>query len=288
MKVDVIFAPAPAAAGAARQVTGVVPIVFAVSADPVGEGLVAGLARPGGNVTGLSTIAAELSAKRVELLKEAVPTVARLAVLLMTSRDWADRPGSGPAIRSALRATEAGARPSAMHLQLVVSPEVGDLERAFATMNRQRAQALLVFSNPLALVHRREIADLAAKNRLPSMGDWKDFAEAGGLMAYGPNLVDQYRRAAAYVDKILKGAHPEDLPVEQPARIPSGHQYEDGQGPWPQDAPVSADSGGSGDRMIRYPFTAPAVNPRMKCCDSTTYSAMMGSAASVSPENSVA
>jgi putative ABC transport system substrate-binding protein len=211
LRVDVIVTSTDVAIAAVKQQTRTIPIVMVNSTDPVGTGFVASLARPGGNVTGLSTISSELSAKRLELLKEAVPGLSRVAIM------W------NPDIRGAVldyKETEAAARSLRLQLQSVEVSRGDDLDRAFSALAEQRAEALVVPPiNPFLFANRRQIAALAQKNRLPSMYGLREFADAGGLMAYGPSIADGWRRAATYVDKILKGATPGELPVEQPTKF---------------------------------------------------------------------
>jgi putative tryptophan/tyrosine transport system substrate-binding protein len=206
--VDVIVASTDAGIAAVKQRTHTIPIVMVNSTDPVGTGFVASLARPGGNVTGLSTLSPDLSAKRLELLKEAVPALTRVAII------W------NPDIRGAVldhKETEAASRSLHLQLQSIEVRRADDLDRAFSTMKTGRVQGLIVpVVNPLAFANRVEIARLAQQNRVPSIFGGREFAVAGGLMAYGPSIADGWRRAATYVDKILKGAKPGDLPVEQP------------------------------------------------------------------------
>jgi putative tryptophan/tyrosine transport system substrate-binding protein len=177
--------------------------------DPVGSGLAATLAKPGGNVTGLTVLLADLSGKRLELLKEAIPNITRVAVL------WtADTPGM-----SAFKETQAAALGYSLQLNAFEVDSVGKIDSAFSAMPKGRTQALLVVLSPLMTLNSKRIVDLAVKSRLPAMYATRQFAEEGGLMAYGPNIGDLYRRAATYVDKILKGAKPADLPVEQPMKF---------------------------------------------------------------------
>jgi putative ABC transport system substrate-binding protein len=208
LKVDVIVASTDAGISSVRGRTQTIPIVMVNSTDPVETGFVASLARPGGNVTGLSTLSPELSAKRLELLKEAVPGLTRVAII------W------NPDIRGAMldhRETEDASRSLHLQLQSIEVRRADDLERAFSAMIRGRAEGLIVpVVNPIAFARRVEIAGLAQRNRLPSIFGGREFVEAGGLLAYGPNIADGWRRAATYVDKILKGAKPGELPVEQP------------------------------------------------------------------------
>jgi len=209
LKVDVILAAGSLLALAAKQATKTIPIVFAAAPDPVTDGLVTSLARPGGNVTGLSNLAPELVGKRLELLTQAVPGVSRIAVL------W--QPGG--AGERTLQAAEAATRPLGVRLQFVEARGPDDFDRAFSDMTSARAGALTVFGGAMFLNERRRLVDLVAKNRLPAVYVVREYVDAGGLMSYGPNIADNYRRAATYVDKILKGAKPADLPVEQPTKF---------------------------------------------------------------------
>jgi putative ABC transport system substrate-binding protein len=207
LKVDVIVATAQAATEAAKRATGTIPIVFAVVGDPVAVGLVASLARPGGNITGLASVAPEVVGKQLELLKEVAPRISRVAIL--------QNPGN-PGHPVVLRQAEAAARALGMQLDVFHARTPGEIDAAFAAMRSQRAGGVLVARDALVLAQRAQIAALAAKARLPAMYGFRENAEAGGLMAYGANVSAMYRRAATYVDKILKGAKPADLPVEQP------------------------------------------------------------------------
>jgi putative ABC transport system substrate-binding protein len=212
LKVDVIVAGDPFAARAAKQATTVLPIVVVGAGDAVALGLVASLARPGGNITGLSEQYPEMVAKCLELLKEAVPQVSRVAALVMAPL-WSVQ---GEAWQALQRTAEA----LRVTLQRVEVREPGEFESAFAAMTREHAEALIVLPHPLLMSHRTRLVALAAQSQLPTIwGPRKEFVEAGGLMSYGPNLLDSYRRAAYYVDRILKGAKPEDLPVEQPTKF---------------------------------------------------------------------
>ena len=212
LKVDIIVAGNTAAARAARQATTTIPIVAATMSDPVGDGLVASLARPGGNVTGLTFLGPELVPKLLALLKEALPKASRVAAL------WHPGALSERTTQDMLKQTEAAARSLAVHLQLVGVRSLDELDRAFSTMARERADALLVFPSPMLFNGRRRILDLAAKHPLPGMFNAKEWVELGGLISYGASLTDLFRRAATYVDRILKGAKPGDLPVEQPSK----------------------------------------------------------------------
>ena len=213
LKVDVIVAPATAGALAAKHATRTLPIVFAVAADPVTSGLVTSLARPGGNVTGLSILAPELVGKNLELLTQGVPGVSRVAVLR--------QPGvlGERTEKDMLKEAEVAARALGVRPQFIEARGPDDFDRAFSEMIRVHAGALTVLPSTMFGSERRRLVDLAAKNRLPAMYSWREFVDAGGLMSYGPNVADNYRRAAAYVDKILKGAKPADLPVEQPTKF---------------------------------------------------------------------
>ena len=213
LKVDVIVTANNVAILAAKEATRTIPIVFAVAADPVGSGLVTSLARPGGNVTGLSQLAPELVGKCLEQLTQAVPGVSRVAVLRL--------PGAlgERTEKDMLKEAEAAARALGVRLQLVEARGPADIDRAFSDMTRARAGALTVLPSNMFLREHRRLVDLAAKNRLPAVYTSREFVDAGGLMSYGANQADMYRRAATYVDKILKGAKPGDLPVEQPTKF---------------------------------------------------------------------
>jgi putative tryptophan/tyrosine transport system substrate-binding protein len=220
LKVDVIVVDACGASlNAASQATSTIPIVVtACNDDLVATGLIASLARPGGNITGLSELTPELGAKRLQRLKEAVPKVRRVAVLWnpayserfstnfrFWSSDWSEM--------------RAAAQVLGMTLQSVEIRGSDDFDTAFSAMTRERADALIAFSDPLIVLHRRRIADLAAKIRLPAMFPSREVVDAGGLMSYGPSISDMFRRTAVYIGKILKGANPGDLPMEQPTKF---------------------------------------------------------------------
>ena len=214
LKVDVIVAAAGTlAALAAKQATKTIPIVFIAVGDPVTSGLVTSLARPGGNVTGLSALSPELTSKWLELLKQAVPAVSRVAFLL--------QPGAlgERTEKDILKEADVAARALGVQLQVVEARGPADFDRAFSDMASARAGALMVLSTPMFSSARGRLLDLAAKNRLPTLFTFREYVDAGGLMSYGPNLADLFRRAATYVDKILKGAKPGDLPVEQPTKF---------------------------------------------------------------------
>ena len=211
LKVDVLVVPLPVATRAAKQATKTIPIVMVIGEDPVAAGLIDSLARPGGNITGLSTVNLELSGKRLELLKESVAAISRVAVL----RD-ADSQTSSIAFNE----YAAAARALKIQLQsLEVRGLNPDLEGAFQTAAKGRARALITVTNANLFRNQKRITDLAMKNRLPSMYQGSTWVEAGGLMSYSADDLDAYRRAAGYVDKILKGAKPADLPVEQPKKF---------------------------------------------------------------------
>jgi putative ABC transport system substrate-binding protein len=207
LEVDVIVAPSSEPVLAAKHATRTIPIVMTSNPDPVGSGLVASLARPGGNVTGLSLFLPEITGKQLEVLKEMVVGLSRVAVL------WNP---TNQTHRRMLDAAQIAADSMRVRLQPLEARGPDDFERAFAAMTRERAGALVVLRDGMFLLHRKQIADLAAKSRLPVMYGGKDEVDSGGLMAYGPSIRNSFRRAAVYVDKILKGAKPADLPVEQP------------------------------------------------------------------------
>ncbi len=213
LKVDLILAGPTPAASAAKQATSTIPIVAAAMGDPVEDGLVASLARPGGNITGLTYLGPELVAKRLQLLKEAVPGVSRVATL------WHPGAYGERTMRGMLKETEVAARALGVQLQLVEVRGPNDFDKAFSAMTRERAGALIQLPSTMFFVEHRRIVDLAAKSRLPAIYETREYVEAGGLMAYGANIPDLFRRAAVYVDKILKGAKPADLPVEQPTKF---------------------------------------------------------------------
>lgn len=214
LKVDVIVtAGGTLAALAAKEATTTIPIVFGGVGDPVGEELVTSLARPGGNVTGLSVNSPELASKSLELLKQALPGMTRVALLL--------KPDAMPdrAREERLKAWDVAARALGVRLQVVEARRPEDFDRAFTDMTKRRAEALSVVSTPMFEAERRRLVELAAKRRLPTVYTLGLYVEAGGLMSYGPNIPDLFRRAATYVDKILRGAKPSDLPVEQPTKF---------------------------------------------------------------------
>jgi putative ABC transport system substrate-binding protein len=210
LKVDILVTASTPAAQAGQQATQSIPIVLTNVSDPVESGLVSSLARPGGNVTGLSLMHPELAGKRLELLKEVIPKLSRVAVL--------SNPAN-PIMPPLLRETEAAARALGVQLQVVEVRDPSDFDSAFSAMTRERAGALVVLPDAIFQNERTRIAGLAAKARLPAMYAWREAVDAGGLMAYGASVPDIFRRAATYVDKILKGTKPADLPVEQPKKF---------------------------------------------------------------------
>jgi putative ABC transport system substrate-binding protein len=210
LNVDLIFAWATAAAIAAKRATSTLPIVFVSVADPVASGLVASLSRPGANVTGVSNISRDLMDKMMELLVQVVPGISRVAAV---------RNAPNPSSPLLLQATETAARSLGLQLQAVDVRAPEDFETAFATVTAAHAMGVVVIPDPMYFSQRQRIADLALKNRLPTVFARRENAEAGGLVSYGPSLPDQFRHATSYVDKIFKGAKPADLPVEQPTKF---------------------------------------------------------------------
>ncbi len=210
LKVDVIVTGGELGIRTAWDATHTIPIVMANSGDPVGTGLIASLARPGGNITGLSLLLPELAGKRLALLREAAPRVSRVAVLWNPTN--AAKPLEWQSTQDAAAAL--GVRVTSVELR-----EPTDFPPAFAAITKARADALMPLVEPLTRTHRHQISEFAVKHRLPMMAEARDFAEAGGLITYGPSLLDLWRRAATYVDKIVKGAKPADLPVEQPTKF---------------------------------------------------------------------
>jgi putative ABC transport system substrate-binding protein len=211
LKSDVIVATNDVAIASVRRETQTIPIVMVFSSDPAGAGFVASLARPGGNVTGLSNLSPEISGKRLELLREVVPGLSRVALL------W------NPDSRGNLldyKETEAAARSLHVELQSVELSRVEDLDRAFSAVTKGRAEALIVsLGNPITVSRQDQVASFAQRSRLPSIYGAREYVDSGGLMSYGPSVADLFRRAAIYVDRILKGAKPADLPVEQPTKF---------------------------------------------------------------------
>jgi len=209
LKVEVIVV-VPGATDAAREATKTIPIVVAAANDPAESGLVASLARPGGNVTGTAVSTLDLTGKRLQLIKEAFPKASRVAVLWSPAYEAASLQWKG---------TQAAARVLGVTLQALEVKDPRDFPGAFSAMTRKRPDALLTFISPLTTAYRPIIVEFATKNRLPTMFAGREAVEAGGLMSYAPNVPDMFRRAAIYVDKILKGAKPGDLPIEQPTKF---------------------------------------------------------------------
>jgi putative ABC transport system substrate-binding protein len=210
LKVDVIFTSSTPGALAAKNATKTIPIVFTNVGDPVANGLVASLARPGGNITGRSTLAPELSGKGLELLKETIPKLSRVAVV------WnPDNPGK----TSSFKETEVAAQALRLQLQSLEVRGPNDVEPAFQAAKKERAGALIVLRDVVVSSQMRRILELALKNQMPAIYGDRGFVDAGGLMSYGPNIDDLFRRAATYVDKILKGTKPADLPIERPSKF---------------------------------------------------------------------
>ena len=240
LNVDVIVAEGTISALAAKQATRTVPIVMVNIGDPVASGLVSSLGRPGGNVTGSTMLAPEIVRKTLQLLKEAAPSISRVSVLIDPTNPGQTLPDE----QMAAAAEILGVRPQRVDIKTAA-----DLDNAFAAVLRQRAQALLVYPLPLAPVEFQRITDFAIKNRLPTATWHTPFGRAGVTMFYGRNVAEQYRRTVVFVDKILKGAKPADLPVEQPTKLELHHQHEDRQGARPDDRAIGVSSSGSDHRM---------------------------------------
>jgi putative ABC transport system substrate-binding protein len=209
-KVDLIVSPGPTGTRALKEATSTIPIVMGQDTDPVGSGFVASLARPGGNITGLSALAPEMSGKQLELIKDIVPKLSRVAIIGNSTN---------PGDAQALRETVLAAGSFEIYLRYFDVLDPNDIEGVFRAVVKGRADALLLLGNPALNTHRKQIVDLAAKHRLPASYARPEYVEAGGLMYYGTNYPELFRRAASYVDKILKGAKPADLPVEQPTKF---------------------------------------------------------------------
>src|SRR5262245_18038950 len=210
LKVDIIVSSGPTSTHQAKKATSTIPIVMAFDDDPVGSGLVASLARPGGNITGLSTLSPELTGKQLELLKETIPKLSRVAVLGTSTR---------PGTAQGLTETELAAGALGVRLQYLDVVSSKDIETAFGEASKGRADAVLVLGSPILNSQRKQILDLAVKGRLPATYSRPEYVEEGGLMTYGVSISDLFRRSATYVDKILKGRKPADLPVEQPKKF---------------------------------------------------------------------
>ena len=229
LKVDVIVALDPPAAHAAQNATKTIPIVIRSTADPVKAGFVASLARPGGNITGVTSISSELYGKRLELLKEVVPALSRVAVL--------HNPDRG---NNNFKEMQSAARSLGLQLQSVEVQGPNDFENAFRTAGKARAHGLITIRTPLINNQRKQVADLAIKSRLPAIYDERAYVEADGLMSYGTNLADLQRHAAVFVDKILKGRKPEELPVEQPMKFEFVINLRAARTNWPDNSAVGA------------------------------------------------
>jgi len=210
LKIDVIVTSGPPGTRAAKKATTTVPIVMAHDPDPLGSGFIASLARPGGNITGLSSLVAQLGGKRLELLRELIPKLSRVAVLGTSTN---------PSNVQMATEIEVAARPIGIRIQFVDVQDSKEIEGGFRAATKAHAEALFVLGNPVLNAHRTEVADLALKSRLPAVYGQPDLMAAGGLMFYGVSVNDLFRRAAIYVDKILKGAKPADLPVERPTKF---------------------------------------------------------------------
>ena len=210
LQVDVIVTLAPQATLAAKQATQSIPIVFVAMGDPVASGVVPSLARPGANVTGTTRMISEMSAKHVELLKEAVPSLSKLAVL------WNP---TNTSHRPALQAVEAAARSLSLPFEPLQVRAVAELDGTFDSIIREKADGVLFIADPIFFIQLKRMADFVASSRLPAIANFTEFPKLGGLMGYAPSLPDEFRHAAGHIDKILKGAKPADLPVEQPTRF---------------------------------------------------------------------
>jgi putative ABC transport system substrate-binding protein len=210
LKVDIILSASPPVTRAAKDAAVTIPVIMGQDPDPVGNGFVASLSRPGGNITGLSSLTPEVSGKRLELLNEIIPTLARVAVLGYSTE---------PGYPQVLKEIELAAWAFKVQLQYLDVLHPMDIETSFRAATKGRADGVLVMNSPIFIAHRKQVADLAVKNRLPAMYYSTEFVEDGGLMSYGVSFTDLYRRAASYVDKILKGAKPAELPVEQPTKF---------------------------------------------------------------------
>jgi len=214
--VDVIIAGPFAALRAAKQSTTRVPIVMTPSADPVVTGIVKDLDRPGGNITGITEMMPELTPERIRLLKEILPTLTRLAIM------WSPGTLSEETFRQTIAQSQAVCETIGVHIQVVAAAKAEDFDAAFLAMEKDRAEALILLNNPMYFVQRKEIVERAAKQRLPAMYEWKQFVQVGGLISYGADVPDVYRRAAGVVDKILKGTNPGDIPIEGPTLFNMG------------------------------------------------------------------
>ena len=210
LKIDIIVAGGPSVTGVAQRATSTIPIVMGFHLDPVGSGVIASLARPGGNITGLSSLSPEISGKQLELLKEVVPALSRVAIIGNSTE---------PGYAQVLKELELAAGALKLKLQLRDVLDGKDIESAYQAARKERADAVLLLNSAVLNSHRAQLVDLAVKRRLPAAYPFPQYVEAGGLMSYGTNYSDLFRRAATYVDKILKGRTPADLPVEQPIKF---------------------------------------------------------------------
>ena len=235
LKVDVIVTAGTGSTRAAKEATPTIPIVMGQDTDPVSNGFVASLARPGGNITGLATLAPEIGGKRLEILKEIVPKLSGVAVLGTSTS-----PGSAQQLKEVELA--AGALGVKLHYLDVLSFK--DIETAFRAAGKGRTEAVLTLGSSVLLSHRTQLADLAVKNRLPAIYAQPEYVEAGGLMTYGVSITDLFRRAATYVDKIFKGANPGGSPRGAANEVRAHHQFEGGQADWPHHSAECAGPGG--------------------------------------------
>jgi len=231
LKVDVIVVISTSPARAAKDATGVIPIVVGGMADPVGDELIVSLARPGGNLTGTTFLGPELIAKRFGLLKDAIPKLSRVAAL------WQPNAYGKRTMEGMLRETETAARALGLQLQVVPAAGPRDIEAAFVAMRREHADAVIALPSPMLYGEHKRIVELAATGRLPAMYAAREFVDGGGLMSYGASLPNLFRGAAIYVDKILKGANPADLPVEQPTKLELVFQSENRERTGSRDPP---------------------------------------------------
>jgi ABC-type uncharacterized transport system substrate-binding protein len=249
LKVDVLVTGFMSEVLAARQATTTIPIVMSASVDPVGNGLVASLSRPGRNVTGMTVQPPEFGGKQVELLKQAVPQVSRVAVL------WDP---TFPGFAAFYKHAETAARALGFALQSIELRQSTDIEPALARITQEHADGLAIWPTNFMILHLPRILDFATQRRLPTMFPATTFMSVGALMAYGVNQIEQYRRIAMFIDKILKGANPAELPVRAADEVRAGHQPQDRQGPRPDDPAVGARAGGRSDRVMWLPETAPS------------------------------
>ena len=241
LKVDVIVTGGPSTNHAAKEATVTIPIVMGYDTDPVGNGFVASLARPGGNITGLSTLSPEISGKQLDLLKETVPKLSRVAVLGNSTN-----PGNA----QSLKEIELAARALKVKLQYLDVIDPKDIEAAFRAAGKERAGAVLVLASNLFNSHRTQVVELAVKGRLPAIYPYPEYVEDGGLMTYGTSFTDLFRRAATYVDRILKGAKPADLPVEQPKKFEFIINLQSREADRPDDSAECVGAGGSSHKII--------------------------------------